>query len=217
MGFIKAWSLEKEDGVSRWRIVQRDELQHHRTKINEMIYGHGQLWSGNQKYYFNAHHLTKSMQQASSDETARAQHDPPLDTTDKVRPMPPITHPTAVRAILPLSTTLLAEPYLLTGAGDVIRAYDISSPDEPELLGEMDAHWHDVTALRLWMRKSTIEGEHGKFKLEPWVVSASLDGTLRKWKLLGTEPKLSIPFDLIIDSRYSQTYYVRRNPPKNLR
>lgn len=99
--------------------------------------------------------------------------------------MPLITHPTAVRAVLPLPLTPLAEPYLLTGSGDVIRAYDISSPEEPELLGEMDAHWHDVIALRLWMRKSAVDGQPGKFKVEPWIVSASLDGTLRKWKLLG--------------------------------
>jgi WD40 repeat protein len=109
-----------------------------------------------------------------------------MDLKSETRPMPAITHPTAVRAVLPLQTTPLAEPYLLTGSGDVIRAYDISSPDEPELLGELDAHWHDIITLRLWLRKSPVEGELNKSKIEPWIVSASLDGTLRKWKLLGT-------------------------------
>ena len=60
-----------------------------------------------------------------------------------------------------------------------------ASPDEPELLGETDAHWHDVIGLRLWMRKTIVEGKPGKYKVEPWIVSASLDGTLRKWRLLG--------------------------------
>jgi len=63
----------------------------------------------------------------------------------------------------------------------LIRTYDISSPLEPELLSEVDAHWHDVTALRLWMRRSILD--NGKTAVEPWVVSTSLDGTIRKWRL----------------------------------
>ena len=122
---------------------------------------------------------------ASADETVQVSYDPPLDPKSGIRPMPPITHPTSVRALLPLFTAPLAEPYLLTASGDVIRAYDISSPDEPELLGEVDAHWHDIIALRLWMRKSAVVGQPGKFQVEPWIVSASLDGTLRKWRLIG--------------------------------
>jgi WD40 repeat protein len=127
---------------------------------------------------------------ASADETVQVYDDPPIQRKPGDKPMAPLTHPTAVRCILPLSLTSLSEPYLLTGCGDVIRAYDISSPSEPELLGVMDAHWHEVTALRLWMRKTPVIDEHGKeekgkYKVEPWIVSASLDGTLRKWRLLG--------------------------------
>jgi hypothetical protein len=89
----------------------------------------------------------------------------------------------AVRSILPLSLTDLREPYIITGAGDIIRVYDVSTLEEPELVGEVDAHWHDVTALRLWVRK-TVEDD-GKTRVEPWIISASLDGTIRKWKLQG--------------------------------
>ena len=47
MGVIKVWELEKEDSTpARWRAVQKDELKHHRTKINEILYGHGQVWTG---------------------------------------------------------------------------------------------------------------------------------------------------------------------------
>jgi len=90
----------------------------------------------------------------------------------------------AVRSILPLSLTDLGEPYIITGAGDIIRVYDVSTLEEPELVGEVDAHWHDVTALRLWVRKTT--GDDGKTRVEPWIISASLDGTIRKWKLQGS-------------------------------
>ena len=79
--------------------------------------------------------------------------------------------------------TDLAEPYVITGSGDIIRIYDVSSPEEPELLGEVDAHWHDVTALRLWVRRSV--GDNGQTRVEPWIISASLDGTIRKWRLSG--------------------------------
>jgi hypothetical protein len=99
-------------------------------------------------------------------------------------PLPPIIHPVAVRTILPLSITALEEPYLITGAGDVIRVYDISSPSDPELVKEVDGHWHVVTMLRLWSRK--FVGNDGKARVEPWIVSTSLDGTIRKWRLSGT-------------------------------
>lgn len=43
MGAIKVWDVELEDG---WRARLREELGHHRTGINEMVYGNGQLWTG---------------------------------------------------------------------------------------------------------------------------------------------------------------------------
>jgi len=128
---------------------------------------------------------------ASSDETVQIiPHPPPPPTSNiKTKPIPPITHPASVKTLLPLSLTPLAEPYLLTGSGDVIRTYNISSPEEPELLSEIDSHWHDVTALRFWMRKTSVQdgGDSGtkKVTVEPWIVSTSLDGTIRKWRLSG--------------------------------
>jgi len=133
---------------------------------------------------------------ASSDDTVRLLVDSatPADssptTTNGRRPPKPITHPVAVRAILPLPLTDLAEPYLLTGAGDILRTFDISSLDEPELLSETDGHWHDITAIRLWIRK-TVD-EDGKTRVEPWVVTSGLDKTIRKWKLNG-KSSLLIP------------------------
>lgn len=125
-----------------------------------MLFGNGQLWT------------------ASSDETVQIVEQPP-DSSKKLPP--PITHPVSVRSILPLSLTDLAEPYIITGAGDIIRVYDVSDPDCPDLIGEIDAHWHDVTALRLWVRKTV--GDDGQTRVEPWIISASLDGTIRKWRL----------------------------------
>jgi len=161
MGIIKIWDLEKDrTSPPRWVSTLRTELNHHRTRINEMLFGNGQLWT------------------ASSDETVQILEQP-QDPSSKGATT--ITHPVAVRSILPLSLTDLAEPYIITGAGDIIRIYDVSNSDEPEWIGEIDAHWHDVTALRLWVRKSI--GDDGKTRVEPWIISASLDGTIRKWRL----------------------------------
>ncbi len=190
MGIIKIWDISKDNGTPpRWRSTLVGELQHHRTKVDDMIYGNGLLWTGGPLSCSSSLHLDLTFLHpaASTDETVHiiphvAPAQPPAPGT---KPIPPIQHPTAVRTILPLSVTPLGEPYLLTGSGDVIRVYDVSSPEEPELIAEIDAHWHDVTALRLWIRKSQVEGEPGKVRVEPWIVSASLDGTLRRWKLDG--------------------------------
>ncbi|EPT05940.1 hypothetical protein FOMPIDRAFT_1044419 [Fomitopsis schrenkii] len=163
MGFVRVWDVSRDPQEDRWKITLLEELSHHRTGINEMLYGQGQLWT------------------ASTDESIKVYPHPAPATPAK--PIPPITHPASVKAILPLALTFLQEPYLLTGAGDVIRVYDIATPEEPELIREVDAHWHDVTALRLWMRTTPVKGGQGKLQVEPWIVSASLDGTLRKWRL----------------------------------
>ncbi|RDB20998.1 hypothetical protein Hypma_011422 [Hypsizygus marmoreus] len=163
MGVIKSWTLEKESGpFPRWRGTLQEELSHHRTRINEMIYGNGQLWT------------------ASSDETVQVLRQD-SSVTRNIKTPPPISHPVAVRSILPLALTEYAEPYLITGAGDMLRVYDVTSPEEPEFVRDVDAHWHDVTAIRLWKRV-TLDSE-GRTRIEPWIISTSLDSTIRKWPL----------------------------------
>jgi WD40 repeat protein len=124
---------------------------------------------------------------ASADETVQVMLDRfiPVDdcSNPTAKPFKPLTHPVAVRAILPLNLTPLSEPYLLTAAGDVLRVYDVSTLDEPEYIGEVDAHWHDITAIRLWMRKFVRNDD--KACVEPWIITTSLDRTIRKWKLTG--------------------------------
>jgi hypothetical protein len=125
-----------------------------------------------------------------------------------------IEHPQQVRCILPLILTPVALPYLLTGAGEMIGVWDISSFGEldgvAERIGEMDAHFHDVIALGLWLRK--VKGEGGATGTEAWIVSASLDGTIRRWGLSGVSlcssnhPStiLSIAIDLLSKKDPSQ-------------
>ncbi|KAG1774298.1 WD40-repeat-containing domain protein [Suillus placidus] len=163
MGVLKVWKLEREGGPRpRWRSTLLDNFNHHRTRITEIIYDAGYIWTGNNNR--PPCHAAHSLLQRSSDQT----------------PIPPLTHPLPVRAILPLALSDLEEPYIVTGYGDVIRLYDASTPSEPEVLGEIDAHWHDVTALRLWVQKSRMDD--GRTRIELWIISTSLDGTIRRWR-----------------------------------
>lgn len=121
---------------------------------------------------------------ASADETVRVIPNSISESAIKAVKIPKsINHPVGVRAILPLFLTDLAEPYVITAAGDVLRVFDVSSLEEPEMINEIDGHWHDITAIRLWLRKS--KSKDGKTRVEPWIVTTSLDKTIRKWKLAG--------------------------------
>lgn len=106
-----------------------------------------------------------------------------------------LEHGNAVKCILPLAETPVGQPYLLTAHGDAIRIYDVSElveEQDPEdskktkvkgqahLLNEVDAHSHGITSLQVWMRTSPENSQP-----EAWIVSSSLDGTLRRWKLSG--------------------------------
>jgi WD40 repeat protein len=126
-----------------------------------------------------------SFSSASADETIQILDYPP-PTHEGLKKQTPITHTKGFRAVLPiyLHSELDSDafPYLLAGCGDCIRVYDISSLDEVEFIREIEGHWHDVTHLRTW-----IQGSEDGARRDVWVVSGSLDGTLRKWKLSGAE------------------------------
>jgi WD40 repeat protein len=143
---------------------------------------------------------------ASSDDTVQITPDA-VFSPHSSSPIPsksprPISHPTAVRCFLPLPLTDLAEPYIITGAGDIIRIFDIASLEEPELVGQIDGHWHDVTGLQMWMRR--FVGSDGRTRVEPWIISASLDGTIRKWRLSG-EYQLGHPYSGVLFDALSFT------------
>lgn len=53
MGVLKAWLLERDtaarpaDGLPpRWRATLRENLIHHRTRINQLILHDGHIWTG---------------------------------------------------------------------------------------------------------------------------------------------------------------------------
>lgn len=111
-------------------------------------------------------------------------------------------HPDYVKSLLLLPTAFHpTAPLLLTGSVDEdIRVYDVSEILEstgvshsggdgagvPGEIANVKGHFGEVSGLRAWVK----EGEGGK---EPWVVSASLDGTLRRWSMKGMSFPLLYP------------------------
>lgn len=149
---------------------------------------------------------------ASTDETVQIHPFPVPTQASKTssgsRSIPPITHPAAFRAVLPLPLHPLLDastfPYLIAASGDNIRTYDISSlripsflsedektdgglsgsrdPGSAEFIREIEGHWHDVTGLGVWLKETNLKEGRGK---EVWIVSASVDLTIRRWRLAG--------------------------------
>lgn len=101
---------------------------------------------------------------------------------------------------LPLTLPSLGSNHLVTGCSDEhVRIFDLStlSPLPPNavwsgnptapgerldgLVREVEGHTHDVVDLGVY----TVETEvtpGGARRTEAWLLSASLDGTLRRWK-----------------------------------
>ncbi|GAA5967469.1 hypothetical protein JCM11641_000556 [Rhodosporidiobolus odoratus] len=189
MGALKVWELWKDE-EGRLKGEKRCEARHHEAGVWDMMVGQeGELWT------------------ASADSSILLSRLSLTSASIAPKPVLRIPHPAQVRSFLPLplSPALLSLPsqpplYLLTGASDeVLRILDLSDvaldPDaareaKRNWLGlplpdgslpdgcvkEVEAHTHEVVQLRAY----TTAGENGRRDI--WVLSASLDGTLRRWK-----------------------------------
>ncbi|GJJ12276.1 hypothetical protein Clacol_006517 [Clathrus columnatus] len=174
LGSVKVWDLQRSGGSSgECQITLRDDWQPHRTGINSIFIANGLMLSG------------------SSDETFIIDKVPRKSVNSKI--LHTVSQPAAVKALLPLFLILPEEDYIVAGAGDSIRIYSYdpsSAEDPPELLREIEAHWHDITSLAVWVRTSNLN------QVELWVLSASLDSTLRRWNInetLKSNDNLSTP------------------------
>lgn len=118
----------------------------------------------------------------SSDESVVIQNVPKMSPDLKI--LHHLTQSYSVKALLPLFLTFEDATYLVVAVGDLLRVYSydpLSAQDPPELLCELEAHSHDITSLDVWVRTCN----NGRAEL--WVLSASLDGTLRRWSLHGEQ------------------------------
>jgi len=160
MGVIKMWRLDKTaEPRVECRTTFLAQFEGHSTGVNDMWFGLNQLWT------------------ASTDCTVLV-HDVNVGANASAKGHPPLEFRKPVKAILPLSLTLVNEPILVVGSGEDISSFDVSMLEEPESKGLVEGHWHDVTALRLWVKQANTPSG-----FEPMIISASLDGTVRRWTL----------------------------------
>jgi len=159
MGITKMWNLSKTtEPRLDCRATLVAQLKSHSTGVNDMWFGLNQLWT------------------ASTDCTVLVHDMDPSNASLRTHRALEFRKP--VKAILPLSLTLVNDPILVVGSGEDISSFDVSTIDEPELKGFVDCHWHDITSLRLWVKRADTPSG-----FEPMIVSASLDGTVRRWTL----------------------------------
>ncbi|GAA6027862.1 hypothetical protein JCM8097_001753 [Rhodosporidiobolus ruineniae] len=197
MGAVKVWEVWREsDGKAKGEL--RSEARNHEAGVWDLVVGQeGELWTASAD-----NSILLSRLSLSSPST------PPI-------PLLRIPLPSQARSLLPLplspslpSLPSPPPPYLITGTSDeLLRVFDLSrselDPDAtretkrgwtglplaegttPEgCVNEIEAHTHEVVQLRAY---TVLNKDNGR--REPWVLSASLDGTLRRWKAeeLGTK------------------------------
>lgn len=132
-------------------------------------------------------------------------------TTPQVK----LVHKDFVKAILPLPFYLPTpnlpqfdpfEEAVVTGGSDEhLRLFPSASTSssssfrtEEEEQVEVEGHWHEIISLACWTRHpnpsptTTTSPLPPATKVEIWIISASLDGTIRRWNLL-TIPTLPKP------------------------
>lgn len=235
MGVIRSWHIRREKRnaaeeqtggfADEVTIVEKGTLEGHHTSVAEIIIGEGGLWSGKSRG-FRVGSLATTLQSvlsyfsiASVDNNVLFH---PLAKTSSPRAPIPVPHPDYVKSVLLLPTSFHpTAPLLLTGSVDEdIRVYDVSeileqssnthlaaeNTVEAREVANVKGHFGEVSALRCWVR----DGEKGK---EPWVVSASLDATLRRWSMKGGSPAILYPLRLLISYTTSYPADILNPPP----
>ncbi|GAA5840869.1 hypothetical protein JCM9279_001247 [Rhodotorula babjevae] len=188
MGALKAWELSRNaEGAVKGEL--RCEVREHELGVYDMSLGEDGLWT------------------ASADNSVLLSS---LDRSSPSTPPTPILripHPAQTRSLLPLSHASAActlsllrgvppPPILVTGASDeLLRVWDLDcSALDPSASREAQRAWRGVPAApsaKLDGCVRAIEGHaHEVVQLcayadragELWVLSASLDATLRRWR-----------------------------------
>ncbi|CAE6456369.1 unnamed protein product [Rhizoctonia solani] len=226
MGVIKAWEVESHPAPTQSRrLTHVGDLQAHTMGITDIWAAHGRVWSGELdmlmvviSYQYSWCIFAGNL--VSTDNTARVQ------ALDKGAVSPPLDHATHVRSLIPLHLTPVGLPVLITGTSTgALHIWDLEwsgDGDDPAVIdgngaresGVVDVHSHDVTALALWVRQPVAEAatetaSDGKElsrvqSAEVWIVSGSLDGTLRRWRLSD-----------LLDGKYSTIASAATEPQAN--
>ncbi|GAA5938198.1 uncharacterized protein JCM15063_000663 [Sporobolomyces koalae] len=189
MGVLKIWQLERDAVNGSFAGVEQCSVKHHELAIYDLVLGpEGEMWT------------------ASADNSVLLSTFVPSSPATAPTPVLRIPHPGQTRALLslPISVPPLQAPYLLTtstGAEDLIRVFDLTDevldPDPkrevrrewkglpglhsgdavPGCVREIEGHTNEIVQLAAYVVKNSELGTN-----EVWILSASLDGTLKRWK-----------------------------------
>ncbi|SPO24805.1 uncharacterized protein UTRI_01795_B [Ustilago trichophora] len=151
--------------------------------------------------------LQPSSNKGSSRTTTSTTNTPLLGNQEPLSvPYVKIPHRDFVKSVLPLALHLspssstshyfdtFSEAVLTAGSDEHLRLHTLSD----EEIIEVEGHWHEVTSLALWSRSPAASASSCTSTVLPlakseelWVVSAGLDGSIRRWNLnsIATLPK----------------------------
>ncbi|BGP46901.1 WD repeat-containing protein 49 [Rhodotorula kratochvilovae] len=184
MGALKVWELRRTDEGVNGELSC--EVRDHELGIFDLSLGEDGLWTASADNSVLLSTLDRSSPSSAPVPILRIPH------PAQVRALLPLSHAPAALTLALLSGTPVA-PYLLTsGADELLRLWDLSLPAlDPSPPREASRAWRGVPALgRLEGCTREVEGHaHEVVQLrayacegELWVLSASLDGTLRRWR-----------------------------------
>jgi WD40 repeat protein len=199
MGVIRTWLFRRATGSSnadanKVQVTQGPDLPGHHTSITRLVMDGDQ---GLISCSMDSQVVYHPLDQDQNQDGAQTRNGPTIRPAILI-PNPLYPETTPVRSLLLLPSTFHPSPLLLCGAADQdIRVYDLSSTlesasrsSQTHTAGEgrakevsrIKGHWADVIDLDVWVKE--VEGG----KKEAWVVSASLDETLRRWSMQGELP-----------------------------
>ncbi|CBQ71838.1 conserved hypothetical protein [Sporisorium reilianum SRZ2] len=143
-----------------------------------------ELWAASGDKSAAGYRLSPLLQPPSPIPSSRTTSHAPLGT------QPPLTHAHArlahtdfVKTVLPLHLSLPSSTVVTGGSDEHIHVF----PSPSSSPSTIEAHWHELTALSLYLRPHTAYTPASTLPApstdETWIVSASLDGSVRRFNL----------------------------------
>lgn len=163
-----------------------------------------ELWGASGDKSAAGYRLSPLLQPPSAASTGRSSSSqPPMGTQPPLtQPHVRLAHDDFVKTVLPLSFYLASADAVVTGGSDEhLRLFPSPPSDE---VHTVEAHWHEVSALSLYIRSPTAHTAASTLPppstapadqaapAEAWIVSASLDGSIRRFRLTSI-PRLPAP------------------------
>ncbi|SNX83266.1 uncharacterized protein MEPE_01973 [Melanopsichium pennsylvanicum] len=178
-----------------------------------------ELWAASGDKSCAGYRLSPLLQPHSASKTAVQSTNSSIPLLGKQEPLSTpcvkIIHKDFVKCVLPLAFSLHPtyshfdrfSEAVVTGASDEhVRLF--SNPFNTDgQVNEVEGHWHEITSLAIWTRNATTSISNAEFTkttttttttsiptandIETWIISAGLDGSIRRWNLasIQTLPK----------------------------